>query len=143
VIGLTERKIPVDEIYGPDGLPYHDSTHEINPEENDIGDYIGTLSDFDYQFMSWWIHALTNRLLVFPSVGGLSFLELVKLQWRGLGWSGFLFSGLTPFMMGHIVSPEIWTGKLLYLLDRAVFSCVSSKKWRDAYDDARFIIAGG
>jgi hypothetical protein len=133
----------MDERYGPDGLQLNPSSHEIDPDENYAGDVIGTASDFDYQLMSWWVHALTNRLLVFPPSGALSFPKLVRLQWHALGWSNFMLSGLAPFMMGHVVSPEIWAGKLLYLLDRAVFSSVSSKKWRDAYDEARFIIAGG
>ena len=152
MIGVTERKNPNDaatasDILGPDGnvLP---SSHEIDPNENEAGDLIGTAADFDYQFMSWWVHALTNRLLVFtPSSsneeGALSFREVVRMQWRALGWRDFMFAGLGPFMLGHIVSPELWTSKILYLSDRAVMSSVSSKKWRDTYESLRFVVAGG
>ena len=134
--------MPVEDLYGPDGQQYQALNHEVDPEENEIGEKIGNAADLDYQLMSWWLHALTNRLLVYPPMEDLSFLELVRLQWRALGWRDFTFAGLAPFMLGHVVSPEIWMSKLLYFMDRAVMSSVSSRKWRDTYEQARFLIAG-
>ena len=146
MIGVTERKNPVLEDAsflggGSEDLPNNEG-HEVDPDENEAGDFIGTAADFDYQFLSWWVHALTNRLLVFPPSDGLSFRDVVRMQWRGLGWREFMFGGLSPFMLGHVVSPELWTGKILYVIDRAVLSSVSSRKWRDWYENVRFAIAG-
>lgn len=141
---MTKRKLPVDEIFGSDHVHFDVSKgQEIDTEENDAGDLLATVADFEYQFLSWWIHAFTNRLLVFPPVDGLSFRELLRLHWRSLGWQNFINAGIWPFMLGHLVSPEIWTGKILYLMERAIMSSVSSKKWRDAYDKVDYIVAGG
>jgi hypothetical protein len=106
------------------------------------GGYVGNAADFDYQFLSWWIHALTNRLLVLPPVGDKSFSDIVLLHWRTLGWRDFMFAGLPSFMLSHVVNPEMWTSFILYFLDRAVIAHVSSRERREAYERARFGIAG-
>lgn len=139
VIGVTERKGPVDEAFG---TQFDADSHEIDPDENDAGDLLGTAADFEYQILSWWIHAFTNRLLVFPPSRDVSFRELVRLHWRSLGSGNFMFGGIWSFWVGHLVSPELWTGKILYLMERAIMSSVSSKKWRDAYSKVDHLIAG-
>jgi hypothetical protein len=143
VIGVTERKIPVDR-FDHDGGVYPASGHEVDPDEDEAGDIIGTVADFDYQFLSWWIHALTNRLLVFPPTRDTSFVGIVQLQWRVLGWRRFLFAGLPSFMTSHVVNPELWTQFILNnVFDRAVIAYVSSRQRREAYENIyRPILAG-
>jgi hypothetical protein len=142
VIGVTERKIPVDRGIAHDGLDYRESGHTVDPDEDAAGDFIGNAADFDFQFISWWIHAFTNRLLVFPPTSDISFVDLVQLQWRVLGWRNFMFAGLPSFMLSHVVNPEMWTSFILYFLDRAVMASVSSRGRREAYERVRFVIAG-
>jgi len=122
---------------------YKLTSHEIDPDENEAGEFIGNAADLDYQFISWWIHALTNRLLVFFPKDGIPFPEILKLQWRALGWRDFTSAGLSPFMLGHIVSPELWTTNVLYFVDRAIISSISSRRWRNTYDSMRPFVAGG
>ena len=61
-VGVVERKIP-ELVFGGD-LDAHGNGADA--EENTVGDMIGNAADFDYQCLSWWIHAFTNRLLVRP-----------------------------------------------------------------------------
>jgi hypothetical protein len=139
VIGVTERNVPVDEVFG---TQFGANSHEIDPDENDAGDLLGTVADFEYQLLSWWIHSITDRLLVFPPSADVSFRELVRLHWRSLGPGNFMFGGIWSFWLGHFVSPELWTSKILYLIERGIMSSVSSRKWRDAYNKVDYLIAG-
>jgi hypothetical protein len=63
VVGVVQRNLPEAlEEFG-DHLVY--GSKMANDEESVIGERIGWSAEIANQFMSWWIHAFTNRLLVF------------------------------------------------------------------------------
>jgi len=134
VIGVTERKIPIE---GQRDFNQYLVQHGIDPDEESAGDLVGNAADLDYQLSSWWIHAFTNRLLVFPPSEDISFLDLMKLHYKTLGWKDFIQAGLPSFLLSHVVNPEMWTQYIVYRLDRAIIASVSSKQWRDTYNRAK------
>ncbi|KIW03290.1 uncharacterized protein PV09_05503 [Verruconis gallopava] len=142
VIGVTERKTPVNQEFFTGSLESPHVGRQVE-EEDDVGWKVGLTADIDYQLISWWIHALTNRLLVFFPTENISFVEVVRLHRLAMGMHSFMFAGLPSFMLGHLMSPEILTSLALDYLDREIWARVSSRRRREAYVRYRFIFAVG
>jgi hypothetical protein len=62
VVGVVERSLP--EVLQEFGGGHNEHVQVASEDENSIGEKIGWAADIDNQFLSWWIHAFTNRLLV-------------------------------------------------------------------------------
>jgi hypothetical protein len=63
VVGVVERSLP--DVLQEFGGGLDDQTGQVASEdENSFGEKIGWAADIENQFLSWWIHAFTNRLLV-------------------------------------------------------------------------------
>lgn len=140
VIGVTERKIPIDGLHNLDsGL----TNEYFDPDERLAGELLGDAADFDYQLLTWWLHSMTNRLLVFSPVKDISFMNILRVHLDAMGRTDFLTAGLSSFLLSHIVNPEMWTQWAVYALDRAIFASISSKKWRDVYGRNRALISTG
>jgi hypothetical protein len=67
VVGVVERSLP--DVLQEFGGDHDDQTGQVASEdENSLGEKIGWMADIDNQFLSWWVHAFTNRLLVSETI---------------------------------------------------------------------------
>ena len=62
VVGVVERSLP--EVLQEFGGNQTDQVQISSEEENLLGERIESAADIANQFLSWWVHAFTNRLLV-------------------------------------------------------------------------------
>ncbi|KAF2429838.1 hypothetical protein EJ08DRAFT_650067 [Tothia fuscella] len=140
VVGLVQRNLPeaLEELGGAS----HDQIKVASDEENAMGEKIGWAADIDNQFLSWWIHAFTNRLLVFaPSIDS-SFVNITKIHYDTLGFRDFFFAGLPAFIFSSLVNPEIWTYQVATRIDRFVWATFISRKQRIMYGRIRPYLLG-